>query len=101
MVLDPRQRAFLTTDGCADNAVLLDLILRNQHQTFSSCYMASVDVRKAYDSVSHGAILGTARSYGFPAGMISYLEETYRGSTTCLVGDACRSEPVRPKGGMK
>lgn len=40
--LDLRQRAFTNTDGCADNTTLLDLILRSQHDAYTSCYIAVI-----------------------------------------------------------
>lgn len=75
--LDPRQRAFIKTDGCADNTILLDLILRFQHEKLKSCFLASLDVSKAFDSVSHNAILGILRSYGFHPGFINYIHNSY------------------------
>lgn len=56
IVLDKRQRAFIKADGCADNTTLIDLLLRQQHATYSSTYIASIDISKAFDSLSHTAL---------------------------------------------
>ena len=69
---DPRQRAFRLTNGCADNTTLLDMVLRDRHQRYEPCYIASFDVSKAFDSVSHKAIFGTLKSYGIPEGFVTY-----------------------------
>jgi len=50
--IDVRQRAFRSTDGCADNTFLLDTLLRYHRKNFKPLYMASLDVSKAFDSVS-------------------------------------------------
>lgn len=64
--LDKRQRAFCATDGCADNVFLLDLVLRYHHERHRPLHLASVDVAKAFDTVSHLSILGTLKSRGCP-----------------------------------
>lgn len=75
--IDPRQRAFRSTDGCADNTFLLDTLLRYHRKNFRSLYMASLDISKAFDSVSHSAIMETLKGVGVPSPMIEYLEDTY------------------------
>lgn len=72
--LDERQRAFRATDGCADNVFLLDLVLRYHHERHRPLHVASVDVAKAFDTVSHDAILETLRSRGCPVPMLEYVE---------------------------
>uniref|UniRef100_A0A1A9VZG3 Reverse transcriptase domain-containing protein n=1 Tax=Glossina brevipalpis TaxID=37001 RepID=A0A1A9VZG3_9MUSC len=98
--LDPRQRAFQPTDGTGDNAVLLDIILRSIKAKFHCCYMASLDVSKAFDSVSHNTIIGALRSCGFPEEFVLYLEEFYKSANTVLLGDGWASS-VKPKRGVK
>lgn len=54
--LDQRQRAFRPTDGYSDNVFLLDLMLRYHHRSHKPLFMASLDIAKAFDSVSHKTI---------------------------------------------
>lgn len=65
LTLYKRLSAFIKADGCADKATPIDLILRQQHQTHTSAYIASLDVSKAFDSVSHVAMFDTLKSYEF------------------------------------
>jgi len=53
--LDQRQRAFKPTDRCSDSVFLLDLVLR-YHHCHKPLFMASLDIAKAFDSVSHSTI---------------------------------------------
>lgn len=101
VVIDERQRAFQPIDGCAINTVLLDLLMRTQAETFTSAHIAVLDVSKAYDSVSHQAIYDTLLSYGFPPEFVSYIESTYRESTTRLKCDGWYSEEIHPMRGVK
>lgn len=99
--LDNRQRAFQPTDGCADNAVLFDLLIKDQHKAYRSCHIACLDVGKAFDSVSHETILHLLNSYGFPGGFIRYIRDLYDNSTTYLLGDGWKSEAIKPSVGVK
>ncbi|KAL0103807.1 hypothetical protein PUN28_017844 [Cardiocondyla obscurior] len=64
--IDLRQRAFRSTDGCADNIHLLDTLLRYHRKEYKSIYVASIDVSKAFDSITHTAIESTLTNMGNP-----------------------------------
>lgn len=98
---DPRQRAFRPTNGCADNTTMLDMVLRYHNQHNETCHIASLDISKAFDSVSHNAIFGTLKSYGFPEGFVAYMEYVYGNSTTRLMGDDWVSSEIHPRRGVK
>jgi len=83
--IDPRQRAFRSTDGCADNTFLLDTLLRYHRSNFKPLYVASL-VSKAFDSVSHSAIMETLKAVEVPSPMNEYLVYVYRNSRTILEG---------------
>lgn len=55
--LDSRQRAFIAADRCADNTKLVNLLLWDHQQRHASCYITSLNVSKALDSVSQDVIL--------------------------------------------
>ncbi|CAL7932761.1 unnamed protein product [Xylocopa violacea] len=71
---DDRQRGFRNTDGCAENVFLLDTILKFHHKAHKPLFLASIDVAKAFDSVSHSAIMEAMRAAGVPGIMIDYIE---------------------------
>lgn len=99
--IDQRQRAFRNTDGCADNIFLLDTILRYHRGGCKSVYVASLDVSKAFDSVSHPAIINTLRSMGLPSPMIDYLADLYGKSRTRLEGTNWTSRYIHPNRGVR
>lgn len=98
---DKRQHGFMPTDGCADNATLVDIVLRDSHNTYHSSCMSSLDVGKAYDTLSHNAMIYLMKCYGLPDGLISFVENAYRTGGTRLVGDGWYSEIICPKRGVK
>lgn len=99
--IDDRQRAFRPTDGCRDNTFLLDVILKYHHKRFKNVYMASLDVQKAFDSVSHIALMNVMRTLGCPREFIEYMSNTYKDGTTVLEGDGWTSSPILPEKGVK
>lgn len=99
--LDQRQRAFRPTDGCSDNIFLLDLLLRYHHRHHKSLYIASLDIAKAFDSVSHESIRETLESMGLPQPMTSYIMDVYQRSTTTLCCGSWTSNKIHPTCGVK
>lgn len=99
--LDPRQRAFRPTDGCSDNIFLLDLLLRYHHKQHESLYMASLDIAKAFDSVSHKTIEETLRIMGIPEPMTMYIIDVYARSSTLLCCDGWTSTKIHLECGVK
>lgn len=99
--LDKRQRGFIKTDGCADNTTLLDLLIRQQHANFKSCAIAVLDVSKAFDSVSHNAIIDTLKSYGLPGDFVRYVRSIYSTGSTSLWGAGWSTEDFIPSRGVK
>lgn len=79
--MDVRQRAFMPVDGCCENITLLSSIIAEGKRKCRSAYIATLDLRKAFDTVSFGAVLGAGRRVGLPPRFLSYLERLYSGST--------------------
>jgi len=99
--LDPRQRGFRASDGCAENITLLDLLIKHSHAKYSSCYMMILDVAKAFDSVSHNAIYETLRVAGISGSFIRYLTTFYQTSRTRLMCKDWCSDEIHPQQGVK
>lgn len=64
-------------------------------------HLAVLDVSKAFDSVFHPAIFDTLSSYGFPPDFINYIRSYYGTSSTSIWGEGWRSDPFRPRRGVK
>ena len=63
--------------------------------------MASLDVAKAFDSVTHPTLKQTMTIRGFPQLMIDYVMSSYKNSTTRFSFDGRLSDIVRPTCGVK
>lgn len=99
--LDKRQKAFIPADGCVENTFKFDLLLRYHRQNFKPLYLASIDIAKAFDSVTHQSIMDTLGTMGLPSPMISYVEYVYKNSKTKLSCNGWVSDEIRPTCGVK
>lgn len=99
--LDQRQRAFRPTDGCSDNVFLLDLMLRYHNKSHKPLFIVSLDIAKAFDSVTHKSIQETLKIMGLPTPMIEYIMDAYSRSVTRLSCDSWTSEKIKPTYGVK
>lgn len=99
--LDERQRGFRDTDGCSDNTMLLDMVLRYHRSKFKSMFMASIDMRKAFDSVTFEAVRAALRAKALPEKMVNYIMKSYDKGLTVLQHSGWESDPIHPTCGVK
>uniref|UniRef100_A0ABD2XQH8 Reverse transcriptase domain-containing protein n=3 Tax=Trichogramma kaykai TaxID=54128 RepID=A0ABD2XQH8_9HYME len=97
-----QQRAFRAgIDGCRDNIILLDIILRSRFKSVRPSNIAILDLAKAFDSVQHSALMTCSRAAGIPEPMLRYLSDYYARGSTVLCGDGWSSDPIVPTRGVK
>ena len=90
-----RQKAFMKGDGVADSIWLLQTIIRQHQRTLQPLNIAFLDIKKAFDSVSHESLLLVAGRMGVPPPLLGYLGELYGDAWTCLRIGPDRSEPIK------
>ncbi|KAK9302830.1 hypothetical protein QLX08_005319 [Tetragonisca angustula] len=93
-------RVFQSTDGCVDNVFLLNLILHYHHSCHKPLFVASVDVAKMFDTVSHRAIQ-TLRARSCPQPILEYVESVYSDALTTIVSDGWQSHAIHLRHGDK
>ncbi|KAJ8891327.1 hypothetical protein PR048_010843 [Dryococelus australis] len=85
----PEQRAFIEKDGLAENNTLLAEVLHTSTSRGKPLYAAVLDVRKAFDTVSHAPLMEVLRAKGLPHNILQHIWQLYLvGKTTIqLPGD--------------
>ena len=73
LLWNTRQKAFMRGDGVADSIWLLQSIIRQHQRTVQPLNIAFLDIKKAFDSVSHESLLLAAKRMGVPTPMLGYL----------------------------
>ena len=96
-----RQRAFVKSDGIADNVFLLRCLLRDTCEELKPLSLAFLDVSKAFDLVSHATLLLAAERMGVPGPFISYLRTLYSEASTVLHVDGRFNNPQMQNRGVR
>lgn len=81
---DPSQRAFIDCDGTLENLSIISTILADARVSRSEVHIATLDLRKAFDSVAHKTIFDTITALGCPKHFIRYVKALYTDSRTTL-----------------
>lgn len=100
-LISPRQKAFMPVDGCCENLLLLDAIIRDSKRRLKPLCLIFVDISKAFDSVSHSTILRAMRSHGLPEPLVDYVQYAYSCLETCIRMGRKRSEPILCRQGVR
>ncbi|KAA3673246.1 uncharacterized protein DEA37_0011154 [Paragonimus westermani] len=93
---DRLQFGFLQRDGCFEATTILHAALRHSHTLCRNLSFASLDISKAFDSVSHESILRAAASFGAPPSLCQYLSTYYSEATSVFEGTV-----VHPQRGVR
>lgn len=84
VAFDPRQKAFLPVDGVAENIAKLDAMLDVSQRKKRELYLAMLDMKNAYGSVTHDAIFEAVKCAGADDQTVKYIRSLYTGFTTVL-----------------
>ncbi|KAG7187555.1 hypothetical protein KM043_018892, partial [Ampulex compressa] len=87
--------------GCAENVLVLSTALRDAKDCLKQLHVASLDVAKAFDSVSHSAITSALRGLGLPEFFVRYIATAYRCSRTILQVRGQRSHLIEVARGVR
>lgn len=100
---DERQRGFIRADGVAENIAVLGSLLADARARGRPLFVSVLDVRKAFDSVTHEAIREAMRKKRFPKEMRRYLNFIYyiENARTPIEVDGRRGAWIHPRQGVK
>ncbi|GJQ69734.1 hypothetical protein Trydic_g10117, partial [Trypoxylus dichotomus] len=99
--LHPLQRGFTELDGTLANTVLLDTYIKSRRVQGKTFHVISLDVRKAFDTVSHQAIRHALGRCGIPSALQDYIASTYDGAFTNIEAGGNRTRRIRFMRGVK
>jgi hypothetical protein len=99
--LHSSQRGFISADGCLENVAILDWMLRRSVHSNKAFTLLCLDVRKAFDSVSHYSVIRALRCHGLPEAAIQYITDYLTDSWTSIQSRGQLSEPFRITSGVK
>lgn len=94
LLISPIQRAFIPADGCANNIILLNSIVYHSKINLRPLCGVFLNVRKAFDSVSHCSLLSLLSRIGISLPLISLILASYEQSFSTV----CKSQVYIPRG---
>lgn len=95
------QRAFIPSDGTAENLAILDTILNDARSQLRELHIATLDMAKAFDTVSHNAIYTCGHEKGLPPNMLKYINNLYKDASTVLTVGKRKSEVIKLGRGVR
>ena len=99
---DSAQKGFVSNvDGVAEATFVVKNLIRRAKAEVKPLHMAFIDVRKAFDSVSHETMLKAAAKLGMPEPLIRYLQCFYANANTRLAWNGGTSRPLKLGRGVR
>lgn len=95
------QRASIPSDGTGENIAILDTILSEAKSQLRELHVATLDMAKAFNTVSHKAIRECCHEKGLPRGLIEYISNLYSNASTVLEIKGEKSESIRVGRGVR
>ena len=99
--LNPRQKAFVPVDGCAQNTLILDTLICDARRKHSNLHVLDIDLSKAFDSISINSIKRALRRFSVEEPIINYIIDSYTGATTNIRCGPNSLNNIRIRRGVK
>lgn len=80
--IDFKQRGFRNIDGTLANSLILQSLIKDCRRKNTPHTIITIDLRKAFDCVSHNSIRRSLRRFAVGDRMAGYLEQAYTGFNT-------------------
>ena len=99
---DPRQKAFIRhRDGLGENVYILKQAIQISKSKCTALKIAFLDASKAFDSVSHLALLFAVERCGAPSEVTRYIKALYEDNITYIRSKGKFSDPIEVCRGVK
>lgn len=96
-----RQKAFRKCDGICHNIWAIRALIDDSKRNLKELNLVFLDVKKAFDSISHNSLILSAERMGVPPPLVTYIRELYSTATTQLKVGGEYSNPIRVQRGVR
>jgi hypothetical protein len=100
-LLSNEQKSARPSEGCYEHAFLLESILNDAKRQPRPLCIAWLDVRNAFGSIPHPALLSTLSHMGFPPELVEMIGKIYTGATTEVVTPLGKTPSIPIHSGVK
>ncbi|KAJ3639107.1 hypothetical protein Zmor_004170 [Zophobas morio] len=95
------QRGFRRIDGTLANLLTLESFIHGRRTAKRDYHLLSLDVRKAFDSVSQRSVVDALRAKGVNGTLLNYIQDTLMGSQTVFKVGRNSTRPIKIKRGVR
>lgn len=99
--LHHNQRGFVKQDGTLLNKMALDTVIKQRRKNIKPYNIISLDIQKAFDTVSHASIRKALNRKNFDEHLIDLIMEGYSGATTRIKSGGEMGSEIRHLRGIK
>ena len=100
-LLSPEQMSARPSEGCYEHAFLLESILNDACRQPRPLCLAWLDIKNAFGSIPHSALLLTLKHMGFPTVLIEMIGNIYTGASTEVLIPLGKTPPIPINSGVK
>ena len=100
-LLSPEQKSARPSEGCYEHAFLLESIVNDARRQPRPLCLAWLDIRNAFGSVPHSALLTTLTHMGFPTDLVAMIQNAYTGATTEVLTPIGKTPSIPIHSGVK
>lgn len=86
LALHPCQRGFSRIDGCFANVFGFNAIVKARRQLGKPLCALTIDIAKAFDTVSHHSVIRALRRLGVDKKFLTYIQQNLTGARTNILG---------------
>lgn len=95
------QRGFRNTDGTLANTLLLQTIIKSHRQLIRPHSITTLDLRKAFDTVSHASLRRSLDRFKIPTKVKALIMSGYTECTTTITASGQTTRPIPIRRGVK
>ena len=100
-LLSFEQKSARPSEGCYEHAFLLESTVNDARRQPRPLSIAWLDIKNAFGSIPHSALLTTLTHMGFPADLVELISNAYTGTTTEVVTPLGKTPPIPIYSGVK
>lgn len=99
--ISAKQRGFMRVDGTANNIITLESVIKTRRKMIKPYHLVFLDIRKAFDCVSHFSIIRALKRLNVDNRIIAYVTDNYQHSSTSIFLDGKSTPNITMSRGVK
>ncbi|CAB4028427.1 Hypothetical predicted protein, partial [Paramuricea clavata] len=101
-LISNEQKSAKPSEGCHEHSYTLQSVVADCKRNYKNCFLAWLDLRNAFGSISHDAIYSTLSHMGFPESLINLIKDIYTDSSMVVrTGKDEETDSIPIRAGVK